>query len=51
MKIKNYLFICVNGCGDIKLVDMKSSKIKDDPTVVCPKCGYCLWYITPTKEV
>ena len=44
-----HLFICVNGCGDFKLTDMKPSKVPDDPTIVCPKCGCCQWYITPIK--
>ncbi len=45
-----YLFICVAGCGDVRLVDMKPCKDPLDPTIVCPKCGNCTWYITPKKE-
>jgi hypothetical protein len=41
------LFICVHGCGDIKLKEMKNASDPEDPTLVCPKCGRCTWYITP----
>ncbi|MFW9971720.1 MAG: hypothetical protein ACFFDF_16125 [Candidatus Odinarchaeota archaeon] len=45
-----YLFICVAGCGDYKLEDMKPCKDPTDPTIVCPRCGCCQWYIVPNKK-
>ena len=50
LTLKEYLFICVSGCGDFKLSEMKASKESEDPTIVCPKCGCCTWYISPKKD-
>jgi len=47
---EKYTFICVAGCGDSKLGDMKTCKDPIDPTIVCPQCGNCTWYIAPHKE-
>ena len=44
------LFICVHGCGAIKLKEMKNASDPEDPTLVCPKCGRCTWYITPKSR-
>lgn len=49
---EKYLFLCAYGCGDIDLEDMKHCKDPEDPTLVCPKCGKCGWFITPNdKEI
>jgi hypothetical protein len=48
--LKRHLFICVNGCGDSKLNEMKPARDPEDPTIVCPKCGRCMWYIVPPKN-
>ena len=41
------LYICVGGCGDFKLSEMK---VHTDGTLICPNCGNCQWYLTP-KEI
>ena len=46
----DYDFICVDGCGDTPLNKMKHCKDPEDPTLVCPRCGNCKWYIVPKKE-
>ncbi|MBA7467110.1 hypothetical protein ES707_02306 [subsurface metagenome] len=44
-----YLFICVNGCGGFKPEAMNIAYRHYDPTLVCPNCGRCEWYIEPKK--
>ena len=47
-----YLFLCSMGmCGDIKLKDMKHTRNpEEDPSLVCPHCGGCEWYIVPNDK-
>ena len=40
------LFICVAGCGDFKIKEMKIASDPEDLTLICPRCGRCMWYIT-----
>lgn len=47
---EKYTFLCTMMCGEIKLEDMKPCKDPKDPTIVCPVCGNCTWYIVPKKE-
>ena len=47
---KEDLFICVGGCGEYSLEDMKPSSDPEDPSVVCPKCGCESFYIIPKKN-
>jgi len=47
---KKYKFVCGGGCGNFKINEMKKAKSPDDPTLVCPKCGSCSWFITSINE-
>lgn len=42
----NILYICVGGCGDFKLTEMK---VHTDGTLICPNCGNCQWYLAPEE--
>jgi len=44
-------FVCGGGCGNFTINEMKRAKSLDDPTLVCPKCGGCGWFITSIKAV
>jgi hypothetical protein len=49
-KEKNLLYICSKGCGDFTADKMKEAANPEDPTLVCPKCGSCEWYLAPIDE-
>jgi predicted RNA-binding Zn-ribbon protein involved in translation (DUF1610 family) len=45
----NVKFVCSKMCGNFTLEEMKQAR-GDDPTLVCPRCGTCEWYLTPVDE-
>lgn len=47
IEFRRPLFICVYGCGAFKLEEMNIAYRRYDPTLVCPICGRCEWFITP----
>jgi hypothetical protein len=47
---KEVKFVCGSGCGVFIINEMKNAKSSEDPTLVCPKCGSCSWFITSIKE-
>jgi hypothetical protein len=38
-------FLCAALCGEVELSEMKQAVAEDDHTLVCPRCGGCMFYL------